>query len=110
MVTRSTSRDGRSCAGEDNTVFALPNGPSGTVGPPEEEEGNWIELIRVIFNGSDPKVTPKWVRDCAFSSIRLDQGRTICLTLPVSGPQSPTVPALANLACARALFRRGGQE
>jgi len=47
---------------EDEAVFTVPMGP---VGPRDQLSANekaWIEFIRVISCGSDPKVTPSRVR------------------------------------------------
>jgi hypothetical protein len=44
-------------AEEDNTVFTSATAPNLT-----KNEWNWIEIIRVISNGSDPQVTPTRVR------------------------------------------------
>ena len=47
---------------EDNTVFTLPTAPAGPWDHLSKNEQTWIEFIRVISNGSDPKVTPNRVR------------------------------------------------
>jgi hypothetical protein len=44
-------------AEEDNAVFKSPTAPRLT-----KNEKTWIEIIRVISNGSDPQVTPMRVR------------------------------------------------
>jgi hypothetical protein len=47
---------------EDDTIFILPTAPAGPWDHLTKNEHTWIEFIRVISNGSDPKVTPKRVR------------------------------------------------
>ena len=47
---------------EVDTIFALPTAPQ--AGPWDhltQNEQAWIEFIRVISNGSDPRVTPALV-------------------------------------------------
>jgi hypothetical protein len=46
----------------DNEVFTVPTAPAGPWGHLTENEKAWIEFIRVISCGSDPKVTPARVR------------------------------------------------
>lgn len=43
---------------QDNTVFTLPTAPSGVWESLTENEKGWIEFIRIISCGSDPKITP----------------------------------------------------
>jgi len=48
---------------EVDTIFALPTAPE--AGPWDhltQNEQTWIEFIRVISNGSDPRATPARVR------------------------------------------------
>lgn len=48
---------------EYDTIFALPTAPrAGTWDQLTTNEQTWIEFIRVISNGSDPRVTPARVR------------------------------------------------
>lgn len=47
---------------EDDTVFTVPMGPVGPWDQLSANEKAWIEFIRVISCGSDPKVTPSRVR------------------------------------------------
>ncbi len=42
----------------DDTIFTLPTAPSGRWDQLTRNEQAWIEFIRVISCGSDPKVTP----------------------------------------------------
>jgi len=44
------------------TVFTLPTAPAGPWDQLTENEKAWIEFIRVISCGSDPRVTPARVR------------------------------------------------
>jgi hypothetical protein len=46
----------------DGTIFTLPMAPAGPWDHLTENEQTWIEFIRIISNGSDPKVTPNRVR------------------------------------------------
>jgi len=46
----------------DDTVFTLPTSPTGTWEDLTPNEQAWIEFIRIISCGSDPKITPKRVR------------------------------------------------
>lgn len=45
-----------------DAVIILPTAPAGPWDHLTKNEQNWIEFIRVISNGSDPKVTPNRVR------------------------------------------------
>jgi len=47
--------------GGDGGVFTVPMGPVGPWDQLSENEQAWIEFIRVISCGSDPKITPKRV-------------------------------------------------
>ncbi|MES2916389.1 MAG: hypothetical protein V4753_14825 [Pseudomonadota bacterium] len=47
---------------EDDTVFTLPAAPAGPWDHLTKNEQTWIEFIRVISSGSDPRVTPARVR------------------------------------------------
>ena len=42
----------------DDGVFTLPTAPAGPWDQLTENEKAWIEFIRVISCGSDPKITP----------------------------------------------------
>jgi hypothetical protein len=42
----------------DDTTFTLPTAPSGSWEELTPNERAWIEFIRIISCGSDPKVTP----------------------------------------------------
>jgi hypothetical protein len=42
--------------------FVVPTSPTGTWDQLSENERAWIEFIRVISGGRDPKVTPERVR------------------------------------------------
>ncbi len=42
----------------DDTTFTLPTAPSGSWEELTSNERAWIEFIRVISCGSDPRVTP----------------------------------------------------
>ena len=42
--------------------FTLPKSPKGSWDQLSENEKTWIEFIRVISGGRDPKVTPERVR------------------------------------------------
>jgi hypothetical protein len=44
------------------TIFTLPISPAGPWDQLTENEKAWIEFIRVISGGRDPRVTPKRVR------------------------------------------------
>ena len=44
--------------GDDGGVFTLPTGPAGPWDQLTANEQAWIEFIRVISCGSDPKITP----------------------------------------------------
>ena len=48
--------------GDDGGVFTLPTAPSAQWQQLSSHEKAWIELIRVISCGTDPKITPKRVR------------------------------------------------
>ncbi|OYU19692.1 MAG: hypothetical protein CFE34_03900 [Rhodobacteraceae bacterium PARR1] len=43
-------------------IFIVPTAPSGTWEDLTPNERAWIEFIRVISNGSDPRITPTRVR------------------------------------------------
>lgn len=43
-------------------MFKIPTGPMGPWDQLSENEKGWIEMIRVISNGRDPKITPTRVR------------------------------------------------
>lgn len=43
-------------------VFTIPTAPSGTWEELTPNERAWIEFIRIISNGTDPKITPSRVR------------------------------------------------
>lgn len=43
---------------QDDTIFTLPTAPSGVWESLTENERGWIEFIRIISCGSDPKITP----------------------------------------------------
>lgn len=45
-----------------DAVMTLPTAPAGPWDQLTKNEQTWIEFIRVISNGSDPKVTPNRVR------------------------------------------------
>lgn len=45
-----------------DTTFTLPSAPSGRWEELSRNEQAWIEFIRVISCGSDPKITPSRVR------------------------------------------------
>lgn len=47
---------------QDDTVFTLPTDPSGPWDQLTMNEQTWIEFIRVISGGRDPKITPNRVR------------------------------------------------
>ncbi len=47
---------------EDDTAFTLPTAPAGPWDQLTKNEQTWIEFIRVISGGRDPKITPKRVR------------------------------------------------
>jgi hypothetical protein len=49
-------------AEDDDTVFTQPTAPTGPWDQLTRNEQAWIEFIRVISCGSDPKVTPTRVR------------------------------------------------
>jgi hypothetical protein len=46
----------------DDTTFMLPTTPSGSWEELTPNERAWIEFIRIISCGSDPKVTPARMR------------------------------------------------
>ena len=48
--------------GDDDGIFTLPTAPSGSWDQLTSNEKAWIEFIRVISCGSDPRVTPTRVR------------------------------------------------
>jgi hypothetical protein len=56
---------------DDAGVFTLPTPPSAQWQQLSSREKAWIEFIRVISCGTDPKITPKRVR--AFRAL-LDAG------------------------------------
>lgn len=43
-------------------IFTTPVAPAGSWDHLTKNEQTWIEFIRVISNGSDPRVTPNRVR------------------------------------------------
>ena len=43
-------------------IFVLPMGPAGPWDQLTKNEQAWIEFIRIISCGSDPKITPARVR------------------------------------------------
>lgn len=47
---------------QNDTVFTLPTSPAGPWDQLTENEKAWIEFIRIISCGSDPKITPARVR------------------------------------------------
>ena len=47
--------------GDDGGVFTLPTSPAGTWEQLTSNEQAWIEFIRVISCGTDPRITPKRV-------------------------------------------------
>ena len=47
---------------QDDTVFTLPTAPAGPWDQLTMNEQTWIEFIRVISGGRDPKITPNRVR------------------------------------------------
>jgi hypothetical protein len=49
-------------AQDDDPIFTLPTAPAGPWDHLTANEQAWIEFIRVISCGSDPKVTPARVR------------------------------------------------
>lgn len=49
-------------AEKDDTIFTLPTAPAGLWDHLTKNEKTWIEFIRVISSGSDPRVTPARVR------------------------------------------------
>jgi len=46
----------------ERTHVQITNGSSGTMGQLTDNEQAWIEFIRVISGGRDPRVTPARVR------------------------------------------------
>ena len=46
----------------DDTVYTIPTAPAGPWDQLSPNEQAWIEFIRVISCGSDPKITPNRVR------------------------------------------------
>lgn len=46
----------------DNITFTLPTAPSGSWEELTPNERAWIEFIRIISCGSDPRVTPDRMR------------------------------------------------
>jgi len=46
----------------NDTTFTLPSAPSGRWVELSRNEQVWIEFIKVISCGSDPKITPSRVR------------------------------------------------
>ena len=46
----------------DEGIYTVPTPPAGPWDQPTENEIAWIEFIRVISCGSDPKITPSRVR------------------------------------------------
>lgn len=47
---------------DDDLVFTLPTAPAGPWDQLTVNEQAWIECIRVISGGRDPKITPHRVR------------------------------------------------
>jgi hypothetical protein len=47
---------------EEDAFFMLPTAPLGRWDQLTKNEPTWIEFIRVISGGSDPKITPNRVR------------------------------------------------
>ena len=47
---------------DDDGIFTLPTAPAGPWDQLTKNEKAWIEFIRIISCGSDPKVTPERVR------------------------------------------------
>jgi len=43
-------------------MFKIPTGPMGPRDQKSENEKAWIEFIRVISNGRDPRISPARVR------------------------------------------------
>ena len=43
-------------------IFTIPTSPTGTWEELTPNERAWIEFIRVISNGTDPRITPARVR------------------------------------------------
>lgn len=43
---------------QDDVIYTLPTAPSGVWESLTENEKGWIEFIRIISCGSDPKITP----------------------------------------------------
>lgn len=46
----------------DEIIFTLPTAPAGPWNQLTPNEQAWIEFIRVISCGSDPKITPARIR------------------------------------------------
>lgn len=46
----------------DDTIFMLPTAPAGPWDQLTKNEQAWIEFIRVISGGRNPKITPNRVR------------------------------------------------
>ncbi len=57
-----------------DTVFTLPMVPAGPWDQLTENEKSWIEFIRIISCGSDPRISPARIR--ALSEL-LDAGRGV---------------------------------
>lgn len=49
-------------ADDDAPIFTLPRAPVGLWDHLTKNEKTWIEFVRVISDGSDPRVTPARVR------------------------------------------------
>lgn len=47
---------------DDDTVFMLPTAPAGPWDQLTKNEQAWIEFIRIISGGRDPRITPDRVR------------------------------------------------
>ena len=47
---------------DDDGIFTLPTAPAGPWDQQTENEKSWIEFIRIISCGSDPRVTTGRVR------------------------------------------------
>ena len=56
----------------DDTTFTLPTAPAGSWEDLTANERAWIEFIRIISCGSDPRVTPARIRALREA---LDMGR-----------------------------------
>ena len=59
---------------DDDGIFTLPTAPAGPRDQLTENEKAWIEFIRIISCGSDPRISPARVR--ALRAL-LDAGRGV---------------------------------